>query len=266
MNRILNVLTETKDRYYTLFGKEDKRINEMRFRDASIKVMVSLESKESDQVEDDDESEDEHEEQVEDDDESEDEHEEQVEDDDRTEDEHEEQVEDDARTEDEHEEQVEDDDRSETETEIQDEDEDEDEDEDTRLTRIEERYEGFDDYHNGANVHNKWRNKLFSMHELYGHDAPQKKIFVNSIIDELYKQVAIGSDEGIDGDLDEYINNNDDPMEFDDEDDENNEDDDDSIPPIVRTPIPKPTTTTTTTPTTTNPIIIHTVNVRKKNV
>jgi hypothetical protein len=104
------------------------------------------------------------------------------------------------------------------------------------------------------------------MHELYGHDAPQKKIFVNSIIDELYKQVAIGSDEGIDGDLDEYINNNDDPMEFDDEDDENNEDDDDSIPPIVRTPIPKPTTTTTTTPTTTNPIIIHTVNVRKKNV
>jgi hypothetical protein len=252
MNRILNVLTETKDRYYTLFGKEDKRINEMRFRDASIKVMVSLESKESDQVEDDDESEDEHEEQVEDDDESEDEHEEQVEDDDRTEDEHEE-------------EHVEDDDRSETETEIQDEDEDEDEDEDTRLTRIEERYEGFDDYHNGANVHNKWRNKLFSMHELYGHDAPQKKIFVNSIIDELYKQVAIGSDEGIDGDLDEYINNNDDPMEFDDEDDENNEDDDDSIPPIVRTPIPKPTTTTTT-PTTTNPIIIHTVNVRKKNV
>ena len=166
MNRIVNVLAETKERYYRLFGKDVKQISYLRIRDACVRAMMLEENMSYD--------------------------------------------------------------------------------------RMDNVYEAFDKEHNGRNTHNLWRNKLFAVHEYYEHTAPQKKIFVNTICLELYKQVAMGpSGDIIESDNDDYYFNNgsNESSYFD-------EWNSQSIPLLVEPIVHQPVIPSNT--------IIHTVNVKRK--
>ena len=122
--------------------------------------------------------------------------------------------------------------------------------------RMDNVYEAFDKEHDGRNTHNLWRNKLFAVHEYYEHTAPQKKIFVNTICLEMYKQVAMGpSGDIIESDNDDYYFNGSNESSYFDE--WNSQ----SVPllaaeQIVHQPVLPPVIPSNT--------IIHTVNVKRK--
>ena len=52
MNRIVNVLAETKERYYRLFGKDVKQISYLRIRDACVRAMMLEENMSYDKMDD----------------------------------------------------------------------------------------------------------------------------------------------------------------------------------------------------------------------
>ena len=52
MNRIVNVLAETKERYYRLFGKDVKQISYLRIRDACVRAMMLEENMSYDRMDD----------------------------------------------------------------------------------------------------------------------------------------------------------------------------------------------------------------------